>query len=116
MRFRATARVKSRMACGNQAGAKAAWREFAEWMERQDRKDLTRPGHSDRPSPLYRPPQRRGIDTERPGGVRPAFAFHDHAPGIGELIRREFCGTAHMPPASTCRRHDRLCAFNGFSN
>ena len=112
MRFRATARVKSRMACGNQAGAEAAWREFAEWMERPDRKDSTRQGDSDRPSPLHQqPPQRRGIDTERLGGVRPVFAFHDHAPGKRELIRREFCGTAHMPPASTCRRHDRLCPF-----
>lgn len=112
MRFQATARVKSRMACGNQAGAEAAWREFAEWMERLDRKDLTRPGDSGRPSRLHQqPPQRRGIDTERPGDVRHAFAFHDHAPGIGELIRREYCGTAHMPPASACRRHDRLCPF-----
>lgn len=63
MRFQATTRVKSRMACGNQAGAEAAWREFAERMERLDRKDLTRPGDSDRPSPLHKqPPQSRGID------------------------------------------------------
>jgi hypothetical protein len=29
-------------------------------------------------SPLHeRPPQRRGIDTERPGDLRPAFPFND---------------------------------------
>lgn len=44
MRFRATVRVKSRMASGNQAGAQAAWREFVEWMERPDRKDFDTTG------------------------------------------------------------------------
>ena len=38
MRFQATVRVKSRMACGNQAAAEAAWREFVGWMHRADRK------------------------------------------------------------------------------
>jgi hypothetical protein len=43
MRFQATVRVKSRMACGNQAAAEAAWREFVGWMHRPDRKALTGP-------------------------------------------------------------------------
>jgi chromatin segregation and condensation protein Rec8/ScpA/Scc1 (kleisin family) len=37
-------RIKSRMACGNQAGAEAAYREFAEWMKRPDRKDFDSTG------------------------------------------------------------------------
>ena len=37
-------RVKSRMACGNQAGAEAAYREFVEWMKRPDRKDFDKTG------------------------------------------------------------------------
>jgi hypothetical protein len=44
MRFQMEVRVKSRMACGNQAGAEAAWREFAEWMKRPDRKDFDKTG------------------------------------------------------------------------
>ena len=44
MRFQATVRVKSRMACGNQAAAEAAWREFVEWMQRPDRKDFDKTG------------------------------------------------------------------------
>jgi len=44
MRFQMTVRVKSRMACGNQAGAEAAYREFAEWMKRPDRKDFDNTG------------------------------------------------------------------------
>jgi hypothetical protein len=39
-----TVRVKSRMACGNQAGAEAAWRDFVEWMNRPDRKDFDKTG------------------------------------------------------------------------
>jgi hypothetical protein len=44
MRFQMTVRVKSRMACGNQAEAEAAWREFVEWMNRPDRKDFDKTG------------------------------------------------------------------------
>jgi hypothetical protein len=44
MRFQATVRVKSRMACGNQAAAEAAWREFVEWMQRPDRKAFDKTG------------------------------------------------------------------------
>jgi hypothetical protein len=44
MRFQMTVRVKSRMACGNQAGAEAAYREFVEWMKRPDRKDFDKTG------------------------------------------------------------------------
>ena len=44
MRFQMTVRIKSRMACGNQAGAEAAYREFAEWMRRPDRKDFDETG------------------------------------------------------------------------
>jgi hypothetical protein len=44
MRFQATVHVKSRLACGNQAGVQAAWREFVEWMERPDRKDFDTTG------------------------------------------------------------------------
>jgi hypothetical protein len=44
MWFQMMVRVKSRMACGNQAGAEAAWREFAEWMKRPDRKDFDKTG------------------------------------------------------------------------
>ena len=50
-------------------------------------------------SPFHQqPPQRRGIDAEGAGDLRPAFPFHDHAPGIIKLVRREFRRTAHMPP------------------
>jgi hypothetical protein len=44
MRFRITVRVKSRTACGNQAGAESAYREFAEWMKRPDRKEFDKIG------------------------------------------------------------------------
>jgi hypothetical protein len=44
MRFQAEVRIKSRMACGNQAGAEAAYREFAAWMKRPDRKDFDKTG------------------------------------------------------------------------
>jgi hypothetical protein len=44
MRFQAEVRIKSRMACGNQAGAQAAYNEFAEWMERPDRKAFDETG------------------------------------------------------------------------
>lgn len=44
MRFQMTVRVKLQMACGNQAGAEAAWHEFAEWMNRPDRKDFDKSG------------------------------------------------------------------------
>jgi hypothetical protein len=47
MRFQMTVRVKSRMACGNQAGAEAAWREFVEWMQRPDRKAFDETGCRD---------------------------------------------------------------------
>jgi len=40
MRFQAEVRIKSRMACGNQDAAQAAYNEFAEWMHRPDRKDF----------------------------------------------------------------------------
>ena len=43
MRFQLMVRVKSRMACGNQAGAEAAY-EFVEWMDRPDRKDFDKAG------------------------------------------------------------------------
>ena len=44
MRFQMEVRVNSRMACGNQAAAQAAYNEFAEWMERPDRKDFDKAG------------------------------------------------------------------------
>ena len=44
MRFQMTVRVKSRMACGNQAGAEAAYREFVQWMHRPDRKAFDETG------------------------------------------------------------------------
>jgi hypothetical protein len=44
MRFQMEVRVNSRMACGNQAAAQAAYNEFAEWMERPDRKDFDKTG------------------------------------------------------------------------
>jgi predicted metal-binding protein len=44
MRFQMMVRVKSRMACGNQPGAEAAWREFVAWMNRPDRKDFDKTG------------------------------------------------------------------------
>jgi len=40
-----------------------------------------------------------------------AFAFHDHAPGIINLVEREFRRTAHMPTAPTRRRHPRFRPF-----
>jgi hypothetical protein len=43
MRFQAEVRIKSRMACGNQAAAEAAYREFVAWMKRPDQKTSTRP-------------------------------------------------------------------------
>jgi hypothetical protein len=36
MRFQMMVHVKSRMACGNQAGAEAAYREFVEWNPRSE--------------------------------------------------------------------------------
>jgi hypothetical protein len=44
MRFQAEVRIKSRMACGNQAGAQAAYDEFVAWMHRPDRKDFDKTG------------------------------------------------------------------------
>ena len=44
MRFQAEVRIKSCIACGNQAGAEAAYREFSEWMKRPDRKDFDKSG------------------------------------------------------------------------
>ena len=44
MRFQMELRVKSRMACGDQAAAEAAYREFVAWMKRPDRKDFDRTG------------------------------------------------------------------------
>ncbi len=44
MRFQMELRVKSRMACGDQAAAEAAYREFAAWMKRPDRKDFDKTG------------------------------------------------------------------------
>jgi hypothetical protein len=44
MRFQAEVRIKSRMACGNQDAAQLAYNEFAEWMERPDRKDFDKTG------------------------------------------------------------------------
>jgi hypothetical protein len=49
MRFQMMVRVKSRMACGNQAGAEAAYREFAEWMKRPDRKASDSTGRLETP-------------------------------------------------------------------
>jgi hypothetical protein len=54
--------------------------------------------HCTSPLPEQSPP-RRGIDTERPGDLRPAFPCNDHAPGIIKLVEREFRRTAHMTPA-----------------
>jgi hypothetical protein len=44
MRFRMEVRIKSRMACGNQAAAQAAFDEFVAWMRRPDRKDFDTTG------------------------------------------------------------------------
>jgi len=38
MRFQKEVRIKSRLACGNQAAAQAAYDEFVAWMNRPDRK------------------------------------------------------------------------------
>jgi hypothetical protein len=44
MRFQMEVRIKSRMACGNQAAAQAAFDEFVAWMRRPDRKDFDTTG------------------------------------------------------------------------
>ena len=44
MRFQMNVCVESRMACGNQAGAEAAYREFVEWMNGPDRKAFDETG------------------------------------------------------------------------
>jgi hypothetical protein len=44
VRFQMNVRVNSRMACGNQAVAQAAFDEFAEWMNRPDRKYFDKTG------------------------------------------------------------------------
>jgi hypothetical protein len=44
MRFQMEVRVNSRMACGNQAAAQAAFDEFVAWMKRPDRKDFDQTG------------------------------------------------------------------------
>jgi len=44
MRFQAIVRIKSRLACGNQAAAEAAWCEFVAWMTRPDRKAFDETG------------------------------------------------------------------------
>jgi hypothetical protein len=44
MRFQVEARVKSHMACGDQAAAEVAWREFVAWMKRPDRKAFDETG------------------------------------------------------------------------
>jgi hypothetical protein len=44
MRFQMEVRIKSRMACGNQAAAQAAFDEFVAWMHRPDRKDFDTTG------------------------------------------------------------------------
>lgn len=44
VRFLAEVRIKSRLACGNKAGARAAYDEFVAWMNRPDRKDFDETG------------------------------------------------------------------------
>jgi hypothetical protein len=44
MRFQMNVCVESRMACGDQAGAEAAYREFVEWMNGPDRKAFDETG------------------------------------------------------------------------
>jgi hypothetical protein len=44
VRFQMEVRVKSRMACGNQAAAQAAFDEFVAWMHRPDRKAFDETG------------------------------------------------------------------------
>jgi hypothetical protein len=44
------------------------------------------------------PPQRRTIDAERAGRLRPAYPFTDHAAGVIKLVRREFRQTAACRP------------------